>query len=317
MHQVDRIVHILYWLSRGEELTSEDIARRFGQDVRIRDIQRDLARLDELQIGLQCDMSERPYRWSFPLGHKPVIPAFATETELVSLYLLKAYLKTFRGTDIERSASALIRKIDRSAPGDVFAEELMWDQNIGEYDYSAHSDILHSLITAIIRREKAVITYRRTNEVRTNQFTGVIHRLFTFGGVIYAACYVPRYDNYISLSVQHIERIRSAGKADDVEPFDAEKYTAHRFGVFEGEPVEVRLEIRASHRQYFEHRLWHRSQIFSEGKRGALLLTMNVPLAPELINWIAGWGAGIKVVAPDALIQQVRAHHESALKQYP
>ncbi len=39
---------------------------------------------------------------------------------------------------------------------------------------------------------------------------------------------------------------------------------------------------------------------------GDLLLTLQVPLSPELITWILGWHEAITVLAPDTLIEEIK-----------
>ena len=88
------------------------------------------------------------------------------------------------------------------------------------------------------------------------------------------------------------------------------------FGVFEGEAVTVRLRIARAYAVYFVNRSWHPSQKTEVNHRGELLLTLQVPLSPELITWILGWHEAITALSPDTLIEEIKHKLDQTRRLY-
>jgi predicted DNA-binding transcriptional regulator YafY len=49
---------------------------------------------------------------------------------------------------------------------------------------------------------------------------------------------------------------------------------------------------------------------------GSMILTMEVPLSPELFTWIIGWHEGIKVISPDRLADGILIKLKMVIKMY-
>jgi len=68
---------------------------------------------------------------------------------------------------------------------------------------------------------------------------------------------------------------------------------------------------------HIEGRHWHPSQVFSEGKKGSLILEMDVGLSPELTSWIFSWNEYAKVLEPPLLIEKISKKIDKLRKLYP
>jgi proteasome accessory factor B len=320
---VHRVIRILELLSMGRSLTSSELNRIFDEKVTLRTIQRDMITIQQAGIPLFCEKNHKKENvWSFPRDYRRMILPSIQKSELISLYILKAYLKEFRGTKIEDNLTSVIDKLEDMAPGEVYldldnADDFVWDQDYGAYDYSLLDDLIHKVINAIVEKKWLQITYQSRDETTGKTYPIFPYRLFSYHGSIYLAAYTPQHQNTISLVLQRIKSLTFAENIiDTVPPFNMENFQNNRFGVFSGPIEKIRLQIDPRYAIYFRNRSWHPSQEVKMQNDGSMILTMEVPLSPELFTWIIGWHEGIKVISPDRLADGILIKLKMVIKMY-
>src|SRR5690606_6784797 len=94
------------------------------------------------------------------------------------------------------------------------------------------------------------------------------------------------------------------------EPF------ANSIGAFSGPSERVVIEFDASVAAFVRARQWHRSQQIEQRPDGSLVLRLEVSIDPPLKQWILGFGAHARVLAPPALARDVAAALRAASAQY-
>lgn len=320
---VQRVIRILELLSMGRNLTSSDLNREFDYKVTLRTIQRDMITIQHAGIPLHCEKNHKKENvWSFPRDYRRMILPSIQKSELISLYILKAYLKEFRGTNIEDNLFSVIDKLEDMAPGDVYldldnTDNFVWDQDYGAYDYSQLDTLLNQVIQAIVDKEWLCVRYQGRDEDAAKSFTIFPYRLFSYHGSMYLVAYAPKHDNTISLVLQRIQSLSAVENISEPAPlFSMEEYRDSRFGVFGGQIETVRLRIDPAYVIYFRNRMWHPSQVLKDQTDGSMLLTIQVPLSPELLTWILGWHMAIMVIRPKSLIEMIRQKLEKMIKIY-
>jgi predicted DNA-binding transcriptional regulator YafY len=320
---VHRVIRILELLSMGRYLTSSELNREFDEKVSLRTIQRDMITIQQAGIPLICEKNYKKENvWSFPREYRRMILPSIQKSELISLYILKAYLKEFKGTKIEDNLSSVIDKLEDMAPGEVYldldnANDFVWDQDYGAYDYSKFDELIHQVINTIVEKKLIRITYKSRNENKAKTYQVFPYRLFSYHGSIYLAAYSPQYQNTISLAMQRIKSLSLAENiADPVPPFNMEIYRNNRFGVFSGPVETIQLQIDPRYALYFRNRTWHPSQQITEKNDGTLIIKFDAPVSPELITWILGWHTAIRVLKPESLIDEIKQKLKETLNIY-
>ncbi|MFP4368076.1 MAG: helix-turn-helix transcriptional regulator [Candidatus Kapaibacterium sp.] len=313
------ILYLYENLLRGSKLNTNDacqILEKKGINLSKRTVQRYFEELSRLIEGLICRGNGNSKELFLPREFRPVhAPISIQSSELLSLHILKAHLKAFRGTKIEKNMESLVNNIEKHAPGDVFvSESLFWDQNNGNFDYSNYNDIIIEAMNAIIDEAMYKIKYAARNNFKIIE--GVPLKIYAYSGLLYLLMWIPKYDNYISLSINKIISISTSNKfIDKIKPFDADKFMKNRFGVYNDKPRNVELQIRKGEEFLFENRSWHPSQKL-EKKNGKLIMKLRVPIVPDFTGWIMSWGNKIKVIAPLELITKISMMHKNAAAQY-
>jgi predicted DNA-binding transcriptional regulator YafY len=87
-------------------------------------------------------------------------------------------------------------------------------------------------------------------------------------------------------------------------------------GVFWGEPERIELEFDAAVAPFVRGRAWHESQTVNEQPDGRLRVTLDVSNDWALRSWILGFGAGVRVLRPDALARSLREELRRAAARY-
>lgn len=81
-------------------------------------------------------------------------------------------------------------------------------------------------------------------------------------------------------------------------------------------PHDVVVEFSAAKAHLVSSREWHPSQRITHVAGGGARLELQVASLAPLVSWILEWGPYARVVAPLALVQNVRAELRGALRHY-
>jgi predicted DNA-binding transcriptional regulator YafY len=319
--QARRTLTIYKLFLTNRTMTTSEVCQkmleRFG-GISKRSIQRDLKILKDEEIieligsGSQC---------SWTIAKKNTtdkIPVKIRESELLSFYMLKAYLGTFRGTSIEKDLQVLSKKLETMAPGNIFMEENFYgDQNIGYYDYSDKNLIIKELIRHILEKNRIKIKYHKISDDVIKDYNLIPQFLYTYAGTTYLVAFNPLRQISTNFAIQNILSVEEAylvsySKLD----FDYTKFRNQRFAVFDGEIKKVVLKITKDYAKYFTNRLWHASQKLKYDAKENLILTMDIPISPDLTGWICHWNEAITVVEPVELKEKIISQMTNALANY-
>jgi predicted DNA-binding transcriptional regulator YafY len=316
--QVRRILMALKLLSSKNGMTSIEVFDQLKDDckeVTIRSIQRDLKILlddgyvDKRKTGKQTI-------WKLK-KHTPIdfSPKNIRESELISFYILKAYINTFRGTTIEKDLNELANKLESMVPGAVFLEDPFYgDQNIGSYDYSDKHEILRLCIKHINEKNWIKIKYERLTDDLVKDYTIFPQFLYTYLGTIYLIAYNPTHKRSTNFAIQNIKSIEEIYVARKTEPkFDYDKFRSERFAVIDGEVEKVSIAIKKEFVKYFENRHIHISQKITRSKSGNLNIELKVPISSDFISWLSRWSNAIADIQPKTLKDELLLRLKNAV----
>ena len=98
--------------------------------------------------------------------------------------------------------------------------------------------------------------------------------------------------------------------------FNADEFLKSSFGIFQGQPVTVKLHFSADAAGYGREKTWHESQKIKDRKDGSVILELEVPATGEIKRWIMRWGAQVEVLEPDSLREEIRSEAAEILGVY-
>jgi len=319
--QARRILNIYRYFLSERKLTSKEVyikIKRKFPGISDRSVQRDLKILCDEGYIILANQGKYSYWIINKTAAHRTGSFFLKDSELLSFHILKSYLNTFKGTSIANDIKELSSKLETMAPGDVVLEEQFYgDQNIGYYDYSTKHYQLSQCIKHITERNWIEIVYDKQTVNETKIYDIFPQFLYTYAGTIYLLAYNRKRRRHTTFIVQNIKSIKIVYDETRKEPeFNYNTFRNQRFAVFDGEINKVKLKIDKKYTQYFEKRSWHPSQKEKFDKEQNLIITMNVPLTPDLTSWICRWGDVLTVIEPLKLRNMVIDKIKSALDNY-
>ena len=103
--------------------------------------------------------------------------------------------------------------------------------------------------------------------------------------------------------------------------FSLEKCYAASWGIWtesgkQPEPETVELVVSAAVASHFDAICYHESQNVKRLADGSLLVRFQVAGAVEMLPWLLGWGAAVKVQEPLWLRQKLQERARDLLAQY-
>ena len=323
--QIQRLLRITQILSSGRKVTTTQLLQRFDGDVSLRTLQRDLLALSEAGIPLVSEKTmANENAWSLMSQFRSFIPLPLETNEYLAAHILKANLKVFQKTPFGYEIKSLIKKIDQIVPEEVFletdydkADKLFENYTAGTFDYAPHGKTINNLISAILHNNMCEVTYYNPYKGEQKKYPIEPEKLVYYNGGLYIIAYLRKYKKFRLLAIQRIKKLALKGeKYPKDHNFDPELFWKNKFGLFSADQADVKLKFSKEISHHIEGRVWHNSQEFNKMKNGNLVLSMKVGLSPELISWILGWHRNVKVLKPEALVNEIKKNAEEINNLY-
>ncbi|MGD9902595.1 MAG: helix-turn-helix transcriptional regulator [Vicinamibacterales bacterium] len=309
--------------ARGSGRSVKQLADEFG--VTQRTVWRDVAALQAVGFPLVDEKRDRTTYWkvlAMPL--KALNDAGLSVTEACSLYLSRALLVGFTGTPFEPGLAAIIRKIEKGLSPKVrqFLQQLPEVIHVKPaarktVTEAKHDEFVARLIEAAAERRVARVLYFSVHSNREKDYELHPYSLGYADGGLYLTAYVPEYRQVRLFAVERVRRVtlqeRHFTPAEDLtaEPF------GQSLGVNRGgRPERVVVDFAPRVARYVRERTWHPSQQLDALPDGGVRVTLKVCRDWALRAWVLGWGAHARVVAPQALAEEILEQLEDARDGY-
>ena len=262
--------------------------------------------------------------WRIEGGYSGIKPEPATAYELMALYLAKSHLAYLAGTPFMDDLDSLSRKIEAGLPAKTANKieqmvQVFLPVQHPQRSYAKQKTVLVALQKALLLQRKVKITHRTLTYPKP-----VVHhvepyglQLFDYG--LYLVGYSDRAKDFRRFAV---ERIQAAIVDMSAEPFTLRPQYAARarsrkaFGLIEGEVMDVRVQFSREVADYFKERQWHPTQQVKTLKNGDVIVSFQAGGIDEIVSWILSWGIHAKALSPEAVIENIRNHISSLIKNY-
>jgi predicted DNA-binding transcriptional regulator YafY len=326
---------ILRDLEASRRLTIDDLAGRTG--VTTRTIRRDLEALQAAGFPLFDEAHDGRKYWTLQQrAFKRLDDTGFTFAELSALYFSRTLVECLAATPFRRDVRVAFDKLaaaltpgmrqflDRlplaiqakAEPGVRAAEGAAGEGAVDARQAAARSGRIAQLVDCILQHRRIVMRYDSLSSNRQKEYLLEPYRIVFAQGGLYLLAFVPEYAEMRTFSV---DRILSVSPTDDrFEPIDLEEDAfAHSLGVHQGTPPEqIEIVFDASIARFVRERMWHPSQDVRAQDDGSVLLRLHVSNDWALRSWILGFGPLARVVAPPALVAQIRDEIERAAALY-
>ncbi|MGZ3689800.1 MAG: helix-turn-helix transcriptional regulator [Bdellovibrionota bacterium] len=328
--QVARIFAIFDLLAGARHgLTVKEIHDRIVElryEIGPRTIRRDLEAIEALCTSLvrQEDDSgpEKVIRFSLDPTTRITNYLVLSGTELLALYLARGMLDPLQNTpfyeDLQRAFAKIEGKI--GPKGREYFDELSAEMHFDpwpRWGLGVNPDVLETVRAACSERHLLTVTYESANSGQKKPRKLGPHYLYFSKGSMYLVAEDLESHTVKTFAVPRMSDAKMEEAAYDGEPVDPEQFFTGSFGIFRGEtPVAVKLEFAREIAPYVRERTWHRSQRVVAKGDGTIVFQLDVAVTPELVNWVMGFGAGVRVTEPAELREKVIAAAEGVLRNY-
>ncbi len=249
----------------------------------------------------------------------------STAYQALSFYFALSVLEFLDGTILKDGVEDLWEAFHRTLPA-AQQERLT---NLGRKfftvpyamkDYRDFDDVLDRVVRALVDQRTLRVRYagvwRGDDQESTHDFDP--YTLAMYRGGLYLIGRSHSYRKVVYLAVERIRAVETlASRFDYPTRYSPERHTEGTFGIVDGDetPVEILILTREG-AELLQSRRLHPTQRFVENPDGTTTLTMTVRGTRELVNWILGLGPHVRVVAPEALRQDVEDSLRAAVRLY-
>jgi predicted DNA-binding transcriptional regulator YafY len=331
----ERLVKIFSHLVRNKtrKYSVQDIMTFLGEDekVTLRNVQRDLKALTEIRgIPVRCETIVGKKQYSLEPDMRPKLSLPIEKNGLLAFFLLKR-LQTFfapHAKSMEDITEALLDRATEADYDEIF-EDL--DQKLEESTFllgeksalSLDGEQFNNILTSLVKRKKLKILYHAGKCEKPYEKIICPAKLLLYCGELYFVCMSEYYNKDFFIKISRILKAELTN-----EPFTPDPKRIKRiedrlvksFGMFDGvEPKVFKVVVRFPSTPYyklvFSEKKFHSSQKMLESKKDGILLTLNVPIGMDLINWVLSW-PGAVVVEPKELLEEMRVVARTLTKKY-
>ncbi|HHT9135418.1 MAG TPA: helix-turn-helix transcriptional regulator [Candidatus Avalokitesvara rifleensis] len=319
--QVIRQWTILKLLEANGRVTLRRIASELDGQCHERTLRRDLDVLSLSGFPIHTEREDSKTYWVLDEAYRR-FPIPLTPTELLALQCGGEFLKPLDGTFLAGSFHSLLQKARAglTPQSREYLGSLQKTFSVGTMphkSYHQYQDQVEKIKTALEQGFTLQIRYvpLRTSRV-TSRRVDPYALWYQNGGL-----YLIGHDHLRkALRTFAVDRIRSLQVTDTHFQmplyFSIHDYFKDAFGVFHGKPEEVELIFEKKAARWVKERQWHSSQRITPLKDGKIRMNLRVAGSPELLAWVLGFGAQVRVIKPESLKKAVQNEAWKLLGKY-
>ena len=327
----ERMTHIDAWLQR--------VWRQDDGSVRLKNAN-DFAA--ELRVGVDtiyADIEEMKTTWRMPIGYNSKRHGYyytqevafspflqLSQAEMLSLSLAELFIAGIPNIPVLPDLHSAVCKIFG-----LFGSRLQFDPaKVAEKftfapsrrSHKVDPQHWHIVTKALLLQTSLSLNYTKlhgegagTPEDRRGDPVQMVYE----DGSFYILNHDDKRDDYRKFQLGRINTVEDTGVPFQVPAdFNREELLSKDFSraFTSGDPEHVVLHFLPRVKGFVLEGNWHDTQTFEERPDGVLVMTMDVPIAPDVIIWIGGFHNDCRVIAPAELRDEImKKRHEAAMEE--
>jgi len=289
-------------------------------EVSSKTVQRDIDFMrDRLSLPIGYERVEHGFYYTEPVSGFPTV--MVSEGELVALLVAQKAMEQYRGTAFEKPLASAFSKI---AAG-LHEETGVSFQDLSEafsFRPSGQAvtelDTFQTLAEAVVAEEGVEFDYRSLRGDAPERRRVRPYHLGCLANQWYLIAHDESRKGLRTFALSRLGGVARTGQHfRKPKNFSVSQILSGSFSAFQTTDVaEVRLRLDPLAARLAAERRWHASQELHPLRGGGAELTLRVSVAPDLINWILGWGEHAEVVAPASLRRTIAAEVRAMAAAY-
>jgi len=313
-----KIIQALLSSRYGKSAT--ELARALG--CHSRTIYRDLEALQFAGFPVYTERVEGKSRWSLLETAKQNIPIPFNLAELMALYFSRGMMKILKNTVFYDSLESLFEKIKVMLPPEYlqYLNRVETSLKVGSKPYKPYNrirDIIEQVSEAVVQKKFIEIVYYTMSRKKETRRKVAPYKIWFFDGTFYLVGNCGLREDIRIFALDRIKCFKQTDEAFDMpKDFDVDEFMQSSFGVFQGEPVKVRIWFAFDVAGYISEKIWHDTQVIKRQDDGSIILEAEVAGTDEIKYWIMSWGSQAVVQSPKSLREEIRTEAEAMLGNY-
>jgi proteasome accessory factor B len=321
--QVERQLYILSLLSENHRgYTTEEILNslhRVGIDVSLKTVERDI---DYITANFFVYEDERDGKTVYQANKYSVQHISFTISELISLHFAREVINSYSGLDVGATGVKILDKLIATAPqiNRSYIETLSEMMKVYVSGITPEKDLnpeyLNVIRDAIAERKSLQLEYYSFNSDETTKRKFDPYLLEIQEGCWHVVGYCHLRNGIRDFRVSRIKSLMETKDSFERPDNFYEQYKKDRFEKLAGEEkVKLKLRFTGDAARFVKE--YESSKADSIQEDGAsLIFERTVTMTPEIVKWVLSFGAGVEVLEPESLRDEIKEHIQKLAEIY-
>jgi predicted DNA-binding transcriptional regulator YafY len=305
------VLELLKRIPRHRKVTAQQLHAELPPDLarNIRTVQRQLEMLSEV-FDIERDDSQKPYGYRWKENTRGLSVPTLSQQESLLLALAQEHLRNLLPASLMRSMEGFFSQAKRELdPLNSDSREREWlgkvrvvSQTQPLLPATIEAGVFEAVSEALYRNQWLNLTYKNAENVQSN-ISVMPLGLAQQGPRLYLVCRYDGYNNERSLALHRILKAElRAAEFQRPPDFRLDAYDNDgRFGFGEGRRIHLVFHIQKGAGQHLlETKLASDQEFVDLGEEYKISAT--VVESAQLIWWLRGFGAAVRVVSPAGLL---------------
>ena len=313
-----RMVKIHELLAAGKFPNCSTLADVF--EVSYKTVQRDIDFMrDQMLLPINYDSLQHGFHYTKPVSSFPSVNI--TQGEVVALLVAQKALEQYRGTAFEKPLQAAFGKMTSALQDEI---SVSLDDLGSAFSFrpmgaaGQELAIFDTLADCVLGNKTLEFDYHGLKKIASEKRRVEPYHLGCINNQWYLIANDLQRGKIRTFALARLSRPKAL-KQTFRRPvdFSLSKMMKDSFMAFEsGAKKTVRLRLDDFAARLASERIWHKSQKLKPLQGGGAEMTLEVGIAPDLENWILGWGSHAVVLEPAELREQIASTARTMALQY-
>ena len=304
-----RMLKIHEMISAGKFPNCSTLAGDF--EVSYKTVQRDIDFMrDQMLLPINYDSVQHGFHYTEPVNSFPAVNI--THGEVVALLVAQKALEQYRGTAFEKPLRVAFEKLTNGLQDQI---SMSLDDLGRAFSFrpmgaaEQELEIFNLLADCVLANKTVEFDYHGLKKNKTERRRVDPYHLGCINNQWYLVGNDQVRGKVRTFALTRMSRPKALKKSF-VRPadFTIAKMLQDSFMAFEtGKPKKIRIRLDDIAARLASERVWHKSQKLKPLSAGGAELSLEVGLAPDLENWILGWGSHATVLEPKELKDSIAA----------